>query len=143
MGRLIKCMFIVFVLSTNVAFAQKGYNVDKDHRILKFQNEIINFLIQEKQISIEKSPIKMADYSGQIFIKKHVDIYGAKVGDVLLIQFGSLGDHIDKYWGLINRRKMFLFYSIDDPEFFKLTKETDPLVVATITAYIQKSALDE
>ncbi|WP_316823042.1 hypothetical protein [Pedobacter gandavensis] len=143
MEKLIKYIFVFLLLSGNLAFAQKGYYVDKDHRILKFQKEIIKFLIQEKQISVEKLPIKVADYSGKIFINKCVDIFRGKANNILLIQFGSLADHTDKYWGLLSNKKEFLFYDMADPEFLKLIKINDPVIVATITAYIKESTLDQ
>lgn len=142
-GNLIKLFFIICMLSSNVALAQEGYYVDKDPRILKFQDDIINFLKQEKQIIVEEGSSRKADYSGKIFIHKCVDIFRAKGNDILLIHFGSLGDHCDKFWGLLSKQEMFLFYNIDDPDFLKFKKVNDPVIVTTITTYIKESTLDQ
>ncbi len=139
----IKYFFVAFMLFTNIACAQKGYYVDKDYRILKYQSEIINFLIQEKQIPTEKGSIKAADYTGKIFVKKCLDVYRSNANNILLIQFGSLADHADRYWGLLSSESKFFFYKIDDPEFLKLIKANDPLTVTTVAAYIKQDTLDQ
>jgi hypothetical protein len=143
MKNLIKYCFIAFLFFTNIACAQKGYYMDKDFRIIKYQSDVISYLIQEQQIQPKSIPVKMADYSGKLFIRKCLDIYKDKANSILLVQFGSLADHADKYWGLLSSQNKFFFYKVDDPEFLKLIKANDSITVATIAAYIRQATLGQ
>ena len=139
----IKYFFIAFLFFTNIACAQQGYYVDKDSRIIKYHSEVISFLIQEKQIHPKSMSVKAAHYTGKIFIKKCLDIYKDKTNSILLVQFGSLADHADKYWGLLSKKNKFFFYKVADPEFLKFTKSNDSLTVTTISAYIKQATLGQ
>lgn len=137
-----KLCFIAFLFFTNLAYAQKGYYVDKDSRINKYQNDIIGFLIQERQINTQKTPMKVTDYAGKIYIKKRLEIFGDQGNSVLLIQFGSLADHADKYWGLLSSYTKVFFYKVNDPKFLYLNNTNDSLTVNTISAYIKQATLN-
>lgn len=132
------CLFF----STRV-YAQKGQYVEKDYRILKYEKGIVQLLIKEKQITETGSPFKIEDYEQKLFVKKCLEIYLGNSSDILLVRFGSLSDHNDKYWGVLSSQKAFLFYGTNDKDFLALKKVGAPRTVALISFYIKQITNEE
>jgi len=143
MRNLIIFIGIICLFFSTPAYAQKGQYVEKDYRILKYEKGIIQLLIKEKQIPEIGSPFKIEDYEQKLFVKKCLEIYLDKPNNILLVRFGSLSDHNDKYWGVLSHKKAFLFYGTSDKDFLALKKLYAPRTVALISFYIKQITTEE
>ncbi|MTH14849.1 hypothetical protein [Flavobacterium sp. LC2016-01] len=104
---------LFFSISTSFIYSQKGFRVDKDYRIKKYQEEMIQFLIDHNQFGTKdetkKSLIKK--YSNAIGTTKCIEIFSNKSEDsILLVRFYSLGSGADDYWGILEKNNKHLFY---------------------------------
>lgn len=109
--KLILEIFIFLYIS--VSYGQKGFYVDKDYRIKKYQSDMIKFLIDDKWLEKkEKGEIIISNYSGSMGATKCLEIFPIepKKTKVLLVRFYSLGSHALNYWGLLENDSKFLFY---------------------------------
>ena len=77
MNRRIKIMFkILFYLFISVGYGQKGFYVDKDYRIKKYQSDMIKFLIDDKWLEKkEKGEIIITNgtypFNGILYLVKY------------------------------------------------------------------------
>ncbi|WP_278034812.1 hypothetical protein [Flavobacterium nitratireducens] len=104
---------LLFVLISSVGFSQKGFYVQKDSRIKKYQKDMILFLIEDKLLEKkETGKIDVDNYSGSMGVAKYLEIFPVEPNrdKVLLVRFYSLGSHALSYWGLLENKSKFLFY---------------------------------
>jgi hypothetical protein len=102
---------LLFFLSNT--YGQKGFYVDKDYRIKKYQKEIVEVLIAEKWLEKkEKGEIIIDNYSGSIGVTKCIEVFpiSPEKNNVLLVRFFSLGSHALNYWGILEENCKYLFY---------------------------------
>lgn len=106
---LIFTIFIFIIITTS--YGQKGFDVDKDFRIEKYQSEMIKYLIDnswlEKQ---EKGKIIISNYSSSMGIRKYIEVFPTGQNKVLLVRFYSLGSHALNYWGILEKDNSLFFY---------------------------------
>ncbi|GEL11173.1 hypothetical protein SAMN05192550_1985 [Flavobacterium glycines] len=94
-------------------YGQKGFYVDKDYRIEKYQKEIIKVLIDGQWLEKkEKGEIIINNYSGSMGVTKCIEVFATqpKKDNVLLVRFYSLGSHALNYWGILEKESNYLFY---------------------------------
>lgn len=94
-------------------YGQKGFYVDKDYRIEKYQKEIIKVLIDGQWLEKkEKGEIIIKNYSGSIGVTKCIEVFPIQPekNNVLLVRFYSLGSHALNYWGILEKDSNYLFY---------------------------------
>jgi hypothetical protein len=109
--KLILKIFIFLFISTS--YGQKGFYVDKDYRIKKYQSDMIKFLIDDKWLEKKEiGEIIISNYSGSLGVSKCIEIFPVEPQKtkVLLVRFYSLGSHALNYWGLLEDDNKFLFY---------------------------------
>lgn len=110
----VKLILEIFIfLSISASYSQKGFYVDKDSRIKKYQSDMITFLIENKWLQKkEKGEIIISNYSGSMGVTKCLEIFPIepKNNKVLLVRFYSLGSHALNYWGLLENDNKFFFY---------------------------------
>lgn len=106
---LILIIFIFLIITTS--YGQKGFDVDKDYRIEKYQIEMIKYLIDnnwlEKQ---EKGKIIISNYSSSIGIRKYIEVFPTEKNKILIVRFYSLGSHALNYWGILEKESYLFFY---------------------------------
>lgn len=128
----------------------QGFYIDKDVRIHNIQKDVVGFLIKQKEIdSVKKRPYDAPEYLGSIYIAKQMDFY-SRCDNVLLIRFGSLGDHANSYWGVITKvnRKDTLYFFNEGENLKSLGKsfpDCDTTVMKAMFYFIderEKSQLD-
>ncbi len=101
----------MFFISSFNTYSQKGFGVDKDYRIKKYQKEIIQFLIDYNQFGIKKEALPIKHYQNAIGVKKCIDIFpNEKNKNILLVRFYSLGSGANNYWGILEKSNKYLFY---------------------------------
>lgn len=105
-------IFTIFIfLFITTVYGQKGFDVDKEYRIEKYQIEMIKYLIDnnwlEKQ---EKGKIIISNYSSSIGIRKYLEIFPTEQNKVLIVRFYSLGSHALNYWGILEKDNYLFFY---------------------------------
>lgn len=101
-------LFSLFLLSYTCACGQDGYYVDKDHRIKAYQESMIGFLVAKKQFTSNQTPFRIEDYQSKMYVRKELEIFS---DSLLVVRFGSLGDHADKFWGVLGEKdKLLLIY---------------------------------
>lgn len=88
------------------AHGQEGYYVEKDYRIQKYQYSIVEYLIERKQFTSNNVLFSIRDYQGKMYVRKKLEIFDDKI---LVVQFGSLGDHSDRFWGILGENEKFFF----------------------------------
>ncbi|RTZ06097.1 hypothetical protein EKM05_12665 [Flavobacterium sp. GSP27] len=94
-------------------YGQKGFYVDKDYRIEKYQKEIIKVLIDGQWLEKkEKGEIIIKNYSGSMGVIKCIEVFPIQLekNNVLLVRFYSLGSHALNYWGILEKDCNYLFY---------------------------------
>ena len=104
--------FFIF-LFISFTYGQKGFRVDKDYRIKKYQKEMIQFLIDHNQfgkdIKTRNSLVK--NYSNLIGITKCIEVFNSEPKfEVLLVRFYSFGSGADDFWGILEKDNNYLFY---------------------------------
>ena len=131
-------LFLIFYFSLSVAFCQKGYYISKDYRIKKYEKEIVRILITDNQLP-DNQPFKLDYYQGRIFIQKCLEIFPTSgLNGILIIKFGSLGDHSNRYFGILNdHEKLLMPYKFDDDNLTTFLKHCDSKTRAIIINYIQ------
>lgn len=109
-----KLIFEIFIfLFVSNSYSQRGFYVDKDYRIKKYQSDMIKFLIEDKWLEKkENDKIIISNYSDSMGVTKCIEIFPVepKKSKVLLVRFYSLGSHALNYWGLLENHNKFLFY---------------------------------
>lgn len=100
--------FLLLIFSFNT-YSQKGFSVDKDYRIKKYQKEIIQFLIDDNQFGVRKEALPIKNYLDKIGIKKCIEIF-LNDENILLVRFYSLGSGANNYWGILKKSNKYLFY---------------------------------
>jgi hypothetical protein len=104
----ISLFFLIFCV-----YGQKGYYVDKDYRIKKYQKEMIKVLIDDQWlVKKENGEIIIKNYSGSMGITKCMEVFPVKPekNNILLVRFYSLGSHALNYWGFLEKDKRYFFY---------------------------------
>jgi hypothetical protein len=119
------------------AIAQKGFFVAKDYRINGAENDLIMYLIKEKQVMDIKTPFKIEDYQNQIVVWKCLEIYSGGSSN-LLIGFSTTADHGDKFWAVLNDKEKYLFYDMRSEGFLKFKKDFDQKIVALVELYLSQ-----
>ncbi|KAF2508031.1 hypothetical protein EYY60_18995 [Flavobacterium zhairuonense] len=107
------CLFFLLSISTSALYSQKGFRVDKDYRIKKYQKEIIQFLIDHNQFGVNdiKAKSLIKKYSNNIGISKCIEVFSSKPErSFLLVRFYSFGSGADNYWGILEKNNKHLFY---------------------------------
>lgn len=141
-------LFILFFIGFNtLGYSQKGYHVDKDCRIKKYQPEMVDFLISEKWIEDNDEVHHKKDNFLSMFAYKTIEIFTwsgtPKKSGILLVKFGVIGDDIPHYWALLesNSKLFFLNTEIPDKELMdymnlkKYSKETQDIILHTLKLY--------
>ena len=102
--------FGIFFLCTSI-YSQKGFYVDKDERIEKYQKDMISFLIEKKDLKINGTEIDINNFSGSMQVLKCIEVYPFKKdsNSVLLVRFCRLGSHHELYWGILEKDNFNLF----------------------------------
>jgi hypothetical protein len=119
--------------------AQVGMFVPKDERIARFQKEILQYLVKEKQFRGSTSDeITLERYQDRMIVRRRLEIYtDSSVNDILLIKFQADVDHCDKFWGVLTQNRSYLFYDFADPQFQLLRKELTVNNVKLIRDYCE------
>lgn len=119
--------------------AQVGLFVAKDERIAKFQKEILQYLVKEKQFRDSTSDeITFERYQDRMIVRRRLEIYtDSSVNDILLIKFQANVDHCDKFWGVLTQKRSYLFYDFEDLQFQLLNKELNINNVRLIKEYCE------
>jgi len=135
-------IILIPILTTNNSYGQMGPFVDKDNIIAKYEHHIIDFLIKEKEIDIDKYQQKESNYQSQIFIHKCLKVYEDKSKSILLVRFGRLADDTNIYWGVLSNSRCFIFLNIGEVDYQKFASVFDNKTVASITAFIKQTEDD-
>lgn len=128
-------MFL-FIL-TNLSYGQIGYLESKDYRFVKSADSIISFLISKRQFDVNKIPFKTGDYIPKIFVDKNLELFVDSSKSILLIQFGSMSNDANRFWGLFDSERFCFFLKTKDPNFQSFIKQYDSRIDAVITSYIK------
>lgn len=125
-------IFIVLLMATLRGYSQQGYYVDKDPRIKKYQLDMIKFLVNKKEFNVNKMAVDIKDYSGKMFVYKTIELFpwSDKPNNpgILLVKFGSLGDHAIHYWAILEADRNMFFSSVQNDE--------------SLSAYIKKYSVE-
>lgn len=135
-------LFFLLFISTLPIYSQKGFRVDKDYRIKKYQKEIIQFLIDHNQLGVDDKTSKLLirKYSNNIGISKCIEVFSSKPEkSVLLVRFYSFGSGADNYWGILEKNNKYLFYynEKDISSIVEYTKEYDIKNQKTLLDYLK------
>lgn len=136
-------MILALLFFLEKASAQTGYYVEKDHRIARYEKNIIHFLIRAKQLDEVGKVFKLNDYEGQIFVKKEIEIYRGQPQGMLIIQFGTLADHANYYWGILRSKESFLFLNTDDLEFKRFANSHEKKIAELLEFYIKQGGVSK
>jgi hypothetical protein len=131
-------LIVILLFLPILSFGQEGFLVDKDYRIAKYEDTVIEFLIKKQQFDVNKMPFKTSDYEGKIYVRKCLEIYVDSSKSVLLAQFGSLGSPTEEYWALLTSEHFFFFRKMNDLEFQRFTRQYDSKATAVVTTYIKQ-----
>lgn len=135
---------LLFVLISSVGFSQKGFYVQKDSRIKKYQKDMILFLIEDKWLEKkETGKIDVDNYSGSMGVAKCLEIFPEEPSrnKVLLVRFYPLGSHALSYWGLLENKSKFLFFfdekNIKELEHYlkRYDESTSKIILSTLKIY--------
>lgn len=99
---------LIYIIITPPLYAQKGYYVQKDLRIKRNQKHMVDFLLAHHQFGVNSSSLKMDEYYGKMYVQKELEVFK---DNFLLVSFGSLADHGEKYWGVLTSKDYLLFTS--------------------------------
>lgn len=138
---IILIMLIIGTLHfSRIAFGQTGYYVSKDYRIKKHQKSIVEFLIVNKQFTINKTPFQVRNYEGKMFVSKEIELFHQ---NILVVRFGSLGDHADQYWGVLTKDTYILMdieKEADKKRLSVFLNDYDLQTKTTICTYIKNNS---
>ncbi len=113
-------MFIILLMFSVSGYSQQGYYVDKDPRIKKYQLDMVKFLVNKKEFSVIQEPVDVKGYSGKMFVYKTIELFpwSDKPNNpgILLVKFGSLGDHARGYWAILEVDKSIFFLDQENDE---------------------------
>lgn len=133
-----KVFFLILsfsILSVN-SFGQVGFNVAKDSRIEKFQRDIVQYLLDQKQLFGNRNPSKIEDLYPLLLVRKEMELFSEDGSQkILLIRFSTLSDHGDEFWGVLMEKEKNFFYNNKDPGYIKISKEIDKKSFYLIKVY--------
>lgn len=111
MKKIVLIISLFFLI--HCVYSQKGYYVDKEHRIKIYQKEMIKILIDDHWLEKkEKGKIKIKNYCEMMGVSKCIEVFPVppSKNNVLLVRFYSLGSHALNYWGFLEKDSKYLFY---------------------------------
>lgn len=135
----ISLFFFIFCVHS-----QKGYYVDKDYRIKKYQKGMIQVLIDDHWLEKkEKGEIFLRNYFGSMGVTKCIEVFPVKPEkyNVLLVRFYSLGSHALNYWGFLEKDSKYFFYydvknnNITEEYLKRYDKKTQKILLDYIKIY--------
>jgi len=142
-SRIFRFIFLILILSCNKAIAQKGLLVAKDSRIEKFENEILFYLIKQKQLDTEGKTVILDDYKARFMVRKRLELFSNDGSNgLLLIQFKATSDHGDLFWGILSEGEKFFFYNVKDNDFLNFKKKFNRKKVDLIEFYCKNNVFN-
>lgn len=113
---ILSLIFLILIASS--AYSQQGYYVDKDARIKKYQSEMVDFLAENHQFGSTRTSESKENFM-RMFVYKTLELFPLsdkpEMPSILLVKFGSLGDHATHYWGILETGSKLFFLNIDSP----------------------------
>lgn len=80
----------------------------KDERIARYQKDILNYLVKEKQFRDTTEQISLENYKDRMIIRRCFEIFTyTSANGILLVKFQANVDHCDKFWGILNEPNEF------------------------------------
>lgn len=105
---------LAFFIIGSILYSQKGFSVDKDYRIKRYQKEMIQFLIDNNQFGVKtntKETSLISNYSNVTGISKCIEVFQNQPEfDILLVRFYSFASGADNFWGILESNNKYLFY---------------------------------
>ncbi|UEG55321.1 hypothetical protein LLH06_10150 [Mucilaginibacter daejeonensis] len=132
-------LFLITIICLKVispAMAQQPSFVDKDYRISSHKNDFFDFLVKTGNFS-ESENFKIDAFRNSFFVKKCIELYRPGP-NILLVRFGSLGDHSRKYWAILNKKKLYMFYDEKDNDYKAFSLAKDPATLELLSYYMEK-----
>lgn len=141
---ILSLIFLILIASS--AYSQQGYYVDKDARIKKYQPEMVDFLAENRQFGSTSIANRKENFMS-MFVYKTLELFPwsdkpEKPG-ILLVKFGSLGDHATHYWGILETSSKLFFLNTENPnkkllnymDIRKYDKEIQNIILHTLELY--------
>lgn len=137
---------ISLILIAASAYSQQGYYVDKDPRIKKYQPEMVDFLTKNHQFG-SMGIGNRKEHFMSMFVHKTIELFPwsdkPEKPSILLVKFGSLGDHATDYWGILETSSKLFFLNIENPnkellkymDIRKYDKEIQDIILHTLELY--------
>lgn len=137
---------ISLILIASSAYSQQGYYVDKDPKIKKYQPEMVRFLTENHQFGSTGTGSRKENFFS-MFVYKTIELFpwsdNPEKPGILLVKFGSLGDHATHYWGILETNSKLFFLNTENPnkellnymDIRKYDKEIQNIILHTLEVY--------